>query len=110
MWRSLVVLLIAGCMDQAAVMPDGGPTGGTINPPPSCPTLPALEGFDFYGEPCTAAPSPALTVCHDATDDISSYGWCISGVCRPNSGSPCPHCPAGTVHVSPDGASYCAPD
>jgi hypothetical protein len=108
MIRFALVMVLVGCMGDPAAMPDAS-TGGTIEPPPQCPPLPSSDGFDFYGEACTSAPSPALTLCHDAADNAATWGWCVSGTCRPQSGSPCPHCPAGTVHVTMDGAEYCAP-
>jgi len=55
---------------------------------------------DFFGESCTEAAFPAVTVCH------LDLGWCISGTCRPMCSR---GCPPGTTHISDRGACYCAP-
>jgi hypothetical protein len=112
MMRAMIVVLalVAGCMDEpAAITPDAG-SGVTEEPPPNCPPLPSREGFDFFGEACHSEPDPVVTICRSAAypDD----GWCIHDVCRPQNGlrgTRCPSCPAGTAHISPGGAAYCAP-
>lgn len=99
----LAVMVLSGCTTTSErVEPDGG-----------------VPGFsDFYGEPCTAAPSPAITVCRSATDHPGQHeGWCTAapaaggqGICRPQCFSSGPECPAPAVmHISTDGACYCAP-
>jgi hypothetical protein len=65
--------------------------------------LPDRNTFDFFGEACVSQPYPVNTFCH------SDKGWCIDNVCRPQAGSLCPACPAGTKQFAPAGAAYCAP-
>lgn len=102
--RVVIVLGLAcsASCDSPKVSIDAGPP--VIIVPPSCPPLPEASTFNFFGEACTAAPFPANTVCH-----ANDAGWCIEGVCRPQSSSGhCPICPAGTEHFAPAGAGYCA--
>lgn len=99
--RSLVavtMLLLAGCDDIEGTMPDAGPS------------------IDFFGEPCTAAPAPTFTICHD-NGTPHNLGWCIDapleggqGICRPQCGPDAVRCPApGVMHYGLYSICYCAP-
>lgn len=108
MKRALViaVAMAVACGEMHHPMPDAGPI--VIENPPTCPPLPELEGFNFFGESCTAAQDPTVnTFCH------GDNGWCVSGTCRPicaHRESPnCYACPRGTMQYSAGLACFCAP-
>jgi hypothetical protein len=108
-WVVVVVAVLAVGCDEPAPARDAGIDGSVVvvQPPPQCPALPALDGFNFFGEACVSEPAPTLTLCRDLD------GWCIDNVCRPQCGlrgTSCPACPLGTEHISPSGACYCAPN
>jgi len=96
----VVMLLIGACADDAPIAePDAGmmePSIDATRPDPGAP--------DYYGESCTEAAYPAVTVCR--SDDS---GWCVAGRCRPQCDDTRSACAAGHRHFTDRGACYCSP-